>query len=532
MFERLIALISVSVAASLIAGAPASAQKSGGTLRYYVYDNAPSTSLHEESTASAAVPFAAIYNNLVLFDQSKPHESMESIVPELAKSWSWDDSKTKLTFRLQEGVRWHDGKPFTAKDVQCTWRMLLGKEKAEDFRRNPRKIWYFNLDDVTINGDYEATFVLKAPQPAFPMLLASAFSPVYPCHVPQQAMRTKPIGTGPFRFVEFRRGESIKLTKNTDYWKKGRPYLDAIDIRIIDNRSTRLLAFQTGEFDFTYPADVTVPLMRDVKANAPKAICNLYATGVSSNLVVNRSSPPFDNAEIRKAMSLSLDRDSFVKILSEGQATIGGAMLPLPEGEWGMPPEFVASLPGYGKNVEESREQGRKIMEKLGYGPGKPLKIKVSTRNIASYRDPAVILIDQLKSVYIEGELETVDTPQWYAKITRKDYSVGLNLTGVSVDDPDGNLVENYTCESDRNYTKYCNAEIDKKIFAQSRESDKDKRRKLVWEIERALVEDGARPMITHGRAATCHQPWLKDFVFHDNSIYSSTRFESVWLDK
>jgi len=171
-------------------------------------------------------------------------------------------------------------------------------------------------------------------------------------------------------------------------------------------------------------------------------------------------------------------------------------------------------------------------MEKLGYGPGKPLKIKVSTRNIASYRDPAVILIDQLKGVYIEGELETVDTPQWYAKITRKDYSVGLNLTGVSVDDPDGNLVENYTCDSDRNYTKYCNPEIDKKIYAQSREGDREKRRKLVWEIERALVEDGARPMIAHGKAATCHQPWLKDFVFHDNSIYSSTRFESVWLDK
>src|SRR5262249_44231260 len=154
----------------------------------------------------------------------------DTIVPDLATSWSWDDSKTKLTVKLREGVTWHDGKPFTAKDVQCTWNMLAGKLEGTDFRRNPRKIWDFNLHEVTIKGDYEATFNLKAPQPAFLMLLASGYSPVYPCHVSPAQMRTKPIGTGPFKFVEFKRGDSIRLEKNPNYWKKDRPYLDAIDI--------------------------------------------------------------------------------------------------------------------------------------------------------------------------------------------------------------------------------------------------------------------------------------------------------------
>ena len=169
----------------------------------------------------------AVFNNLVLFDQNKPLNSLETIVPDLASSWAWDESKTKLTFKLREGVKWHDGKPFTAKDVQCTWHALLGKDGTEEFRRNPRKVWYYNLKEVTTNGDHEATFHLGHPQPSFLMLLASGFSPVYPCHVSQGDMRTKPIGTGPFKFVELNRNVSIKLVRNPDYWKKGRPYLDA-----------------------------------------------------------------------------------------------------------------------------------------------------------------------------------------------------------------------------------------------------------------------------------------------------------------
>src|SRR5688572_12122811 len=253
--------VSMAVAAIvLLSSAPAEAQKRGGTLRMYHNDNPPSASLLEESTVSATGPFMAVFNNLVMFDQMKPQESFDTIVPDLAESWSWNDTKTKLTFKLRQGVKWHDGKPFTSKDVQCTWHMLIGKAANEDFRKNPRAIWWHNLSEVTLNGDHEATFVLKEPQPAFPLLLASGYSPVYPCHVPQRDMRTKPIGTGPFKFVEYKRGESIRLVKNADYWKKGRPYLDGIEFKIVENRSTRILAFSAGDFDMTFPTDITIPL--------------------------------------------------------------------------------------------------------------------------------------------------------------------------------------------------------------------------------------------------------------------------------
>ena len=512
---------------ALVAASPAAAQKKGGTLRLYHNDNPPSTSLHEEATIASVTPFAAIFNNLVVFDPAKVHESIDTVILDLAESWSWDSTNTKLTFKLRQGVKWHDGQPFTAKDVQCTWRMLIGKTDTQDFKRNPRKVWYTKLQDVAINGDHEATFELSEPQPSLPVLLASAFSPVYPCHVPQQVMRTKPIGTGPFKFVEFKRGESVRLVRNPDYWKKDRPYLDEITFR-----ATRMLAFATGDYDITFPSDVSVPLMKDIKARAPSAICEMTATGTQINLMVNRVNPPFDNPDIRKAMSLALDRKPFNTILMEGLARMGGAMLAKPEGEWGMPPEMVDSLTGYGPDGAKNIAEAQAIMQKLGYSDAKPLQIKIQTRNLPTYRDPGVILTDQLKKIYIVSELDILDTPRWYALLAKKDYTIGLNVTGVSVDDPDGNIVENYSCNSERNYTQYCNADVDKLLAAQSSELDKEKRRKMVWDIERLLVEDAARPIILHSSAGNCWQPYVKNFRPHDNSQYNNLRFEDVWLDK
>jgi len=510
---------------------PAAAQKHGGTLRAYLRDTPPSASIHEEATISTVAPFMGVFNNLVLFDQSAPLEGPETVVPDLAESWGWDASKTKLTFKLREGVTWHDGKPFTARDVLCTWNRITGTD-SDQFRKNPRAIWWQNLKEVVRNGDYEVTFVLNRQQPSFLSLFASGFSPVYPCHVSNKDMRSNPIGTGPFKFVELKRGETVRVVRNSAYWKKGRPYLDGIDWRVIENRSTRILAFVAGEFDMTFPTDVTIPLLSSVTSQAPKAVCEIAPRNIMANLIVNREVAPFSNPKIRKAMALSLDRQSFVDILSAGKADIGGVMLPPPEGTWGMPPEVLKTLPGYTGDVEKNRTEGRTLMEELGYSKTHPLKVKISARNLPTFRDPAAILIDQLKSIYIEGELELIDTSVWQAKVTRKEYNVGLNNTGVGVDDPDVNLYENYHCNSERNYTQYCNPEVDALIDKQSQEIDRDKRRDLVWEIERKLAEDLARPIIFHDRAATCWQSHVKGFVLHHNGTYSNWRLEDLWLDK
>src|SRR5271155_2122126 len=429
------------VLSSILGADAAVAQKSGGVLKIYHRDSPASMSILEEGTNSTEIPMMGVFNNLVMYDQHVAQNSLASIVPDLATSWSASEDGIQLTFRLREGVKWHDGRPFTAKDVKCTWDLLTGKS-SDKLRLNPRKSWYSNIAEITTNGDLEATFVLKRPQPALLALLASGYAPVYPCHVSPRDMRSHPIGTGPFKFVEFKPNEVIRVTRNPDYWKPGRPYLDGIEYTIIRNPSTGILAFVAGKVDMTSPFFLQVPLLKDAKKQDPEATCALVPSNVNRNVMMNREAAPFDKPELRRAVALTVDRKAFVDTLTEGKGDFGGAMLPPPEGVWGMPADMLKSLPGYNPDVPKNRAEARSIMEKLGYGPDKRLKLTVSTRNIPPYRDPAVILIDQLKEIYIDGELDPIDTAQWLPRVMRGDYTIALNLTGNGLDDPDQTLYE------------------------------------------------------------------------------------------
>src|SRR5882757_10695452 len=180
----------------MVLGNPALAQKEGGILRVFHRDSPASMSILEEGSISAIMPMMGVFNNLVLFDQHVRQNRVESIVPDLATGWSWSEDATELSFNLRKGVKWHDGKPFTAADVKCTYDLLTGKA-TEKLRLNYREAWFSNIDKVTTNGDSEVTFHLKQRQPALISLLASGYSPVYPCHVSAREMRLHPIGTGP-----------------------------------------------------------------------------------------------------------------------------------------------------------------------------------------------------------------------------------------------------------------------------------------------------------------------------------------------
>jgi peptide/nickel transport system substrate-binding protein len=514
---------------AMVTRGAAFAQKPGGILRMSHFDSPASMSMHEEATGAVNRPMMGVFNNLVMFDQHVAQNSMGSIVPDLATGWSRNEEGTELTLPLRHDVKWHDGRPFTAKDVKCTWDLLTGKS-AEKLRLNPRQSWYRNLEEVTTNGDFEVVFHLKRPQPSFLALLASGWSPAYPCHVSPRDMRAHPIGTGPFKFVEFRPNEYIRVTRNPDYWKPRRPYLDGIEWPIVPSLATRILGFVAGTFDQVF--GVTIPLLRDLNRQAPQAVCDVFPANLPRTLLVNRTKPPFDHPELRRAMALSVDHQAFIDILTLGQGDIGGVMQPPPEGVWGMPPEMLRTLPGCGPDVARNRAQARGIMEKLGYGPDKPLAIKVSARNIAPTRDPAVLLVGQLKEIYVDGELEMVDTTNWYPKVLRRDFTVGMVVSENGLYDPDQSFYENYACGAVRNYGGYCNPEVDALIDRQSIEADAEKRRHLVWQIESKLAEDDARPVLYHPRGAVCNQPWVKGMTQMVNGIYNGSRFEDVWLDK
>ena len=508
------------------------AQKYGGTVRVSIISTPSSGSPHEESSISTLQPFMPVFNNLVIFDQQDKVARPASIKPDLATEWSWSADNTVLTFKLREGVKWHDGKPFTSADVKCTWDMILEK-RPSNWRKNTHKEWYGNLKEITVAGPYEVRFTLARPQPAILSFLASGWSPVYPCHVDGRVMRLKPIGTGPFKVAEFKPNDVIRLVKNTDYWKPGRPYLDALEYRIMPSQSTRVLAFIAGQTDLTGgTTTVNANALKDIRARVPKAVCETNAGNVAATLLINHKAPPFDNLKVRRAISLALDRREFVKV-TQGDGRLGGFVMPPPYGVWGLTPEQLEAVPGFGKDVEKNRAEARKLMREAGYGPNNKLKTTYMVRlSSETYLVGMSLVADQLRSIYIEGEIEQKDYTVLTAALIKGAYTMVFERPAASIDDPDNVFYEGYKCASVRNYTKYCNREVEAKIDEQSATLDPVKRKKLVQELDLKLQQDVARAVLYQGVSTACWQPYVKGYVRPTNGNYTHHRMEDVWIDK
>src|SRR5262245_63143015 len=434
------------VLAALALAAPAQSQtpKSGGTLNVMLREDlSQGFAIHESSTISTVFPAPPCFNNLVQFDPAKAVESTDTIVPDLAEKWSWQDNYRNLVFFLKKNVKWHDGQPFSSKDVKFTFDMLReGPDAPAKLRINPRKDWYANVEAVEAPDPYTVVFRLKRPQPSLLSMIASGYTPIYAAHVPPASYRTSCVGTGPFKVKEWRKGEYLDYVKNPDYFIKGRPYLDALHYVVIVERGTRTAALQAGQLDVSFPGETTKTAAEQLKKAVPGLVITPVAQSVSDNIIMNTKKPPFDNPKVRLAVSYAIDRRALITAVHQGGAVPGASQQPKPYGVWGMLEKDLLALPGYGK-PEDMKAQARKLLAEAGITPQNPLRVEMSTRAIAMYVDLASFVINELKQVGIEASLKQVETAQWHPMATRGDYQIGANLTGLGVDEPDANYYEN-----------------------------------------------------------------------------------------
>src|ERR1700682_1120584 len=278
-------------AAGLVTAAPAQAQapKPGGHLNIMLREDLPQGfAVHESGTISPSFPSLPCFSNLVLFDQLKRTESVDTLVGELAEKWSWQDGYRNLVFFLRKDVKWHDGKPFTSKDVKFTFDMLReAPESQAKLRINPRKDWYSNIEAIEAADPHTVVFRLKRPQPSMLLMLASGYTPIYAAHVPPANYRTSCIGTGPFKLKEWRKGEFVDYVKNPDYFVKGRPYLDGLRYLIIAERGTATAALQTGRVDVAFPGETPKGIADQLKKAVPRLVVTPVNTSVLDHLIIN-----------------------------------------------------------------------------------------------------------------------------------------------------------------------------------------------------------------------------------------------------
>jgi peptide/nickel transport system substrate-binding protein len=524
----------LSLATFLLLAAPAAAQKRGGILSSMVTEDPPGFSIHESATVSTVWPMSPCYNNLVYFDATKAQETVDSIVPELAEKWSWQDNHRNLVFFLRKNVKWHDGQPFTSRDVKYTFDVVREAADAPaKLRLSPRKDWYANVEAIEAADPHTVVFRMKRPQPSLLLMLASGYSPVYPAHVPLADLRQRCVGTGPFKFKEYLRGQTIELVRNTDYFVPNRPFLDGIKYTIITERGTRLAALQTGRLDAFAPLDMTKVTAETVKKAAPQLVVQETGQNGSDNIVLNHKRAPFDNVLVRRAVNHALNRAASIQSVRHGGAVPGAAMMPPPFGTWGLPEKDLRTLAGY-REPARDREDAKKLLAQAGYGPAGPkgqLRLEMVTRTLPVYVDLASYVVDQLKQVGIDVSVKQLDTAQWFPTLARKEFVIAANLTAPGADDPDVMFYENFKCGTGRNYSDYCDEHMDRLFDQQSQELDRAKRLKLVHEIQKKLEADVARPMLGWRKEYFVHWPHVKGLTAH-NSLYNWARKQDVWLDR
>jgi len=529
-----IAAVLILVAAALIA-APADAQtakpKRGGILNSVLTEDPPGLLVHESATISNVWPMSPCYSNLVIFDPLKPLDSAETVIPELAEKWSWQDNFRNLVFFLRKNVKWHDGRPFTSADVKHTFDAVReAPDSVGKLRTSPRKDWYANVEAIEAPEPHTVVFRLKRPQPSLLLMFASGYSPVFPAHVPVAELRQRCVGTGPFRQKEWLRGQLIELERNPSYFVPDRPYLDGIRYTIIRERGTRLAALQAGRLDAFMPLEMTKAMADAARAQAPSLVITEVGQNGSDNVILNHKRAPFDNPAVRQAVNLALDRNAYVRSVRQNGAVTGAALMPKPLGFWGLPEPEVRTLAGY-RDPAKDKAEAKRLLAGAGHGPDKPLRVDLVTRTLPIYLDLASFVVDQLRLIGMEATIKQLDTAAWFPALSRRDFQIGANLTAGGFDDPDAYLFENYKCGSPRNYTDYCSDEMDRLIDQQSQELDRAKRLKLVADIQRKLEADVARPMLGWRKEYFARWPYVKNLVPH-NALYNYGRMQEVWLDK
>jgi len=532
-----VAVLTLAVLAVLAAGlarradAQGARPKRGGILNTVLIEDPPGLIIHESATVSNVWPMSPCYSNLVFFDPLKGQESVDTIIPELAERWSWQDNYRNLVFFLRRNVKWHDGKPFTSADVKYTFDVAReAPEAPARLRLSARKEWWSSVASIEAPEPYTVVFHLKRPQPSLLLMLASGYSPVLPAHVPLNELRQKCVGTGPFRQKEWLRGQMVELERNPDYFVPDRPHLDGIRYTIIRERGTRLAALQAGRLDAFVPLEMTKAMADTAKSVTPALVITEIGQNGSDNVLLNHKRPPFDSPLVRKAVNFALDRRAYVKSVRQDGAVIGAALMPRPMGFWGLVDADLRTMAGY-RDPARDKAEARRLLAEAGYGPGKPLRLEMVTRTSPIYVDLASFAVDQLRLVGVEATVKQLDTSAWFPALARREFQIAANLTAGGFDDPDAYLVENYKCGSSRNYTDYCNEATDRQIEAQSQELDRAKRLKMVGDIQRTLEAEVARPMLGWRKEYFAQYPYVKNLVPH-NALYNYGRMQEVWLDK
>lgn len=520
-------LLAATLSAVLAPGAVAETPVPGGTLIAIIQPEPTVLTTTVNNQFPNGVVSVNIYDGLVSYDENL------AMKPELAESWTVSDDKLTYTFKLRPGVKWHDGKDFTSADVRFSALEVWKKVHSRG------RLTFAELTDVETPDPYTAVFRFRSPSLVVQAALNGWESQILPKHlyegteIVKNPHNVRPVGTGPFRFKEWKKGEYVELEKNPDYWEKGKPYLDRLIFRFIPDAGSRAAALETG--DVQYASFDPVPLA-DIERISKLPNLVVESRGYEWNakylfLEFNLRNPILANLKVRQAFNHAIDRKGLADTVWYG--LVKPATGPILSS---IKSFYTADVPTY----DYDPAKAEKLLDEAGYPRG-PNGVRFSINEDfqpfnENFRQSAEYVRQNLKRVGIDVNLRSQDLATFVKRVYGAyDFDIDLGQFSVFID-PELGLLRQFWSKSIAqgipwtNASNYSSPTTDGLIEAIKKESDPERRVGLFHDFQRQIQRDLPAISLLELKQFTVYSKKLRGVTFEPDSALASLK--DLWLAK
>ena len=520
------------VSAALPAIASGQTPKNGGTLRLSNGGDPPTLDMHQSPTYLTEFICAPCYSTLLRISRT----DVNKLIPDLAQSHKISSDGKTVTFYLHPAAEFHNGMPVTADDVVFSLNRIRKPPKGIV---SPRKGLLASVKDVEAKDVHTVVVHLSEPEADFPYQVANPYNVIVPRKVVEpldssgQGMKRTVMGSGPFKLSQAIDGQLYEVVRNDNYFGQ-KAHLDKIQMFPIKGEVERAAALQSGRIHgcFFFASEAVLSGLR----KRPNITAFRRPTPTFINLIPNITKKPFDDIRVRQALSLAIDRESFIKTVGPLAGAFyhsTGLLMPSSSFNLGLPEikKFAGydTIPGGGGSIEANRERALKLLEEAGVPRG--FKIALLARgDIPAFRDSSINIAGQLKTIGLDASVDIRDAGSFYAAESSGNFQLVAHSVGLSGSRPDQILGEGYTSFGGRNYGKWKDNSIDAAYRAQSAESDPAKRKELIKDFQRKFLTTYFQINLAWVGYGGAHTKALKGWEPLED-LYANMQMDQVWLD-
>jgi peptide/nickel transport system substrate-binding protein len=502
----------------------------GGELIFLVPSEPPSYDGHREGTFGTVHPLAPSYNTLMRIDPTD--RTGTKPIGDLAETWTISPDGLTYTFKLRQGVKFHDGSALTSRDVKASYDKIISPPAGVI---SMRKGSYQAVEAVETPDAQTVRFRLKWPEASFLVALSSPYNWIYRADILAKDMRwyeTNVMGSGPFKFVEHVKGSHWVGKKNPDYWDKGKPYLDGFRAIFMTSSSAQVAAVRGERAHIQFRGFSPADRENLVAALGSKITVQESAWNCVQLVTINHEKKPFDDKRVRRALTLALDRHEASKTLSRITIVKEAGGIQVPGTPWATPPAELEKLAGYGRDINAARAEARRLLKEAGVPDGFSFTFK--NRGVPQPYEPiAIWLIDQWRQIGLNVKMETIEASAHVSMLRRGDFEVGSDAQCSFIVEPDIDLQKfQSTGLSDNNYSRYKDPVLDDLFIKQARAMDPEERKRLLRAFEKRLLDEEVHYLYSlHWHRIVPHSAKVKGWTITP-AHYLNQQLDTVWLSE